>query len=241
MKTRITLLAAALTLGLSACNNQDPANDTTGLDVETTAVEQGPANARDADASTTDDAMTGAGQLADVDRQALMTVEAIDAHEIAASEDALAKNVEGDLRAYAETLRDDHTRNLDATRRLLDAGVPGEYAAQAARTPAVTGSTEASPPEDTHAGAHDERPADPGIAAMRQQHDAARKRLAALDGDAFAAAWLEAMVKGHEDALTKIDALLPTATHEGVGRHLRDTREAVAAHLDTARELQKAR
>src|SRR5690606_41187708 len=53
----------------------------------------------------------------------------VDRHEIAAAGDALSKNVEGGVRDYAQMLRDDHTRNLDATRRLMgDAAGAGDAA-----------------------------------------------------------------------------------------------------------------
>lgn len=247
MHIRITLLAAAMALGLSACNNQDPANDTTGQDVETTAVAQGVDSDRGDGAMRTDErTAAGADRLSAADRKALMTVEEIDRHEIAAAEDALGKTLEPDVRSYAETLRDDHTRNLAASRRLLSSGVAGAYAAGAVETPAVRGTTDADPAADTPATTTAERdaaqPADPGIAAMRAAHDAERARLAALGDDAFATAWVDAMVKGHEGALAKLDgALIQSATDEEVARHLRATRDAIAAHLETARGLQRAR
>ncbi|MET0328762.1 MAG: DUF4142 domain-containing protein, partial [Luteimonas sp.] len=229
MHIRITLLAAAMALGLSACNNQDPANDTTGQDVETTAVAQGVDSDRGDGAMRTDErTAAGADRLSAADRKALMTVEEIDRHEIAAAEDALRKTLEPDVRSYAETLRDDHTRNLAASRRMLSSGVAGAYAAGAVETPAVRGTTDADPAADTMEGRSETpttttaerdaaQPADPGIAAMRAAHDAERARLAALGDDAFATAWVDAMVKGHEDALATLDgALIQSATDEEV-------------------------
>src|SRR5690606_85960 len=167
---------------------------------------------------------------------------------IAAAGDALAKNVEGEVRGYAETLRDDHTRNLEATQRLMggagSAGDMGAHHAQntasgaaatpgapgAAGTPGATGDTMAGPV-----------PSDPEVAAMRQKHEAERQRLSALDGEAFASAWVDAMVKGHEEALAKLDnELIPGASDAGVRQHLQDTRAAISRHLDTARSLQSS-
>lgn len=254
MKHTTTLLAAAMALGLAACNNQDPANDTTGVSVDSTAVAHGTGADRDrGDMIGGTDGTTAAraNPLADNDRKALMAVEEVDRHEVAAAEDALAKNVEGEVRDYARTLRDDHTRNLEATRRLMGSGVTGRYAATAGRTPAVTGETTSDPagageadtggiaagaPAD--AGMH----ADAGLTAMRDRHEAERARLAALDGEAFATAWVDAMAKGHEEALAKLDEeLIPGAADDDVARHLRDTRSAIAEHLDTARALQADR
>ncbi|PBJ83965.1 hypothetical protein CMZ84_05705 [Lysobacteraceae bacterium NML93-0399] len=262
MKIRTTLIAAALTVALAACNNQDPANDTTGVNTETTAVEQGIGADRADTAGTTGQAgaagMTGAtgmdrdvpaaGQLADADRKALMTVEEVDRHEVAAAEDALAKNVEGEVRSYAETLRDDHSRNLEATRNLMAGGTTGSYATGAAATPAARGTTEPAAGsgaghDAAHGGAagtamRDGQPADAELRAMRDKHETERQRLAAMEGDAFAKAWVDAMAKGHQEALDKLDAMLPGVTDEDVANHLRETRKTVASHLETARELQ---
>lgn len=262
MNIRTTLIAAALTVALTACNNQDPANDATGVNTETTAVEQGIGADRADTVGTTgqvgETGMTGAtgmdrdvqaaGRLADADRKALMTVEEVDRHEVAAAEDALAKNVEGDVRSYAETLRDDHSRNLEATRNLMAGGATGTYATDAAATPAARGTTEPAAGSGAgHDAAHDGaagtamgdgQPADAELRAMRDKHETERQRLAAMDGDAFAKAWVDAMAKGHEEALAKIDAMLPGVTDEDVASHLRNTRETVAGHLETARELQ---
>lgn len=62
-------------------------------------------------------------------------------------------------------------------------------------------------------------------------------------GDAeFGPAYLAAMVKDHTEVLSLIDdQLLKTAADEGVKKHLADTREHVATHLEKAKQLAAAR
>ncbi|NYZ61586.1 DUF4142 domain-containing protein [Luteimonas deserti] len=254
----ITLLAATLALGLAACNNDNRADDaprtTAGGTAATTdgMTTDEPVTATGTPGMGTDG--TAAGQHAEGDRKALMAVEEVDRHEIAAAEDALAKNVEGDVRRYAETLRDDHTRNLDATRRLM--GAAGGNAGMGANPGATgagsmgagTGAAGAAPTGaagTTGAGAaaagatHGMHGGDAELTAMREKHEAERQRLSALEGQAFATAWVQAMVTGHEEALAKLDnELIPGASDEAVARHLRDTRTSIAGHLETARTLQ---
>lgn len=248
MKPTASLLAAALVLALAACNNQDPANDTTGLSVDSTVTAQGPDHAgRDADAGD-------AAGLAEGDRTALRSVAELDRHIAAAAETALGKNVGGDVRAFAEALRDTHTRNLVATRNLLDSGVTGSYAATAGDTAAVTGSSDPQAPRGDAAGALAPRterteadeeidlPLTAESRALRERYTTARTRMSALDGDAFTSAWLTAMVEDHEAALAELDdTSIPAAADEDVARHLQQTRTAIAEHLDTARALQTAR
>jgi putative membrane protein len=60
-------------------------------------------------------------------------------------------------------------------------------------------------------------------------------------GKAYAAAYIDAMVAGHQDALSMIDnKMLPAATSEPVKQHLTDTRKHVEAHLKRAQEIKKA-
>jgi putative membrane protein len=229
MNRPISLLAGALALALAACNSGHDANDANRRAMDDTAARTAtppdPNRPGEADAMRSADtaAMAGrdAGAVAQGDRKALMAVMEIDRHEIAAAEAALAKGVQGDLKSYAETLRTDHARNLEATTRLLDGHGTG------------VGTTGA---------ATNTMPDGPDQAAMRRKHEAERQRLDALDGDAFAAAWAESMVKGHEEALATLDdELIPAASGDAVRQHLTATRDAVARHLETARGLQGGR
>ena len=64
-------------------------------------------------------------------------------------------------------------------------------------------------------------------------------KLGAMNGDAFATAYVNAMVKGHTAVLKLIDdQLMKTAKSEEVKKFLTDTRAAVATHLEHAKKLQ---
>ncbi|MBA3647247.1 MAG: DUF4142 domain-containing protein [Chitinophagales bacterium] len=59
-----------------------------------------------------------------------------------------------------------------------------------------------------------------------------------LDGKDFETAYLDAMIKGHTEALDMIDnQLLKTAKNEALKQHITDTRQHVAMHLDQAKKL----
>lgn len=62
--------------------------------------------------------------------------------------------------------------------------------------------------------------------------------LVPLDGARFERGYIDAMVKGHADALAKIDNELLKAANETVKNHLTKTRAAVAEHLAKAKALQ---
>jgi putative membrane protein len=77
------------------------------------------------------------------------------------------------------------------------------------------------------------------VIALQEKGAAERAALAARDGSEFERAYIDAMVKGHAEALTRIDhRLLPAATDAAVRTHFTETRRHVAAHLARAREIQ---
>lgn len=73
------------------------------------------------------------------------------------------------------------------------------------------------------------------------QKDKGSAELASLDklsGDAYSKAYIDAMVKGHTEALAVLDnKLMPKATTQAVKDHLAATREHVAHHLERAESL----
>lgn len=76
------------------------------------------------------------------------------------------------------------------------------------------------------------------VKAMKTKTAAEREKLAAMSGDAFEAAYVDAMVKDHAEVLAKLDdKLIPNATNPAVKEHLTMTRKHVAMHLEEARRL----
>ncbi|RRN79043.1 DUF4142 domain-containing protein [Pseudoxanthomonas sp. SGD-10] len=75
--------------------------------------------------------------------------------------------------------------------------------------------------------------------AQRQKGEQERDTLDDLDGEAYRKAYVDAMVKGHTEALEALDQkLIPAAEREKVRQHLSLTRDHVAQHLEQARALQ---
>lgn len=66
------------------------------------------------------------------------------------------------------------------------------------------------------------------------------KKLDATDSKNFDAVYIDAMVKGHQQALKIIDdKLMPKASNQDLIAFLKSTREVVAHHLQMAQDVQK--
>lgn len=203
-----TLLAIALA-GLTACG-QDNNNDTDNqANLGDPAMSSTADPAAQPPGATMDTATTGAvgdaaGQETPDEAAALGVLNAINEHEIAASEQALSKNVTGEVADYARMMIEQHTENRTKTSALN----PDEQAQLAQ--------------------------------AQRQKSEQERATLDQQDGEAYTRAYVDAMVKGHTEALAMLDQqLIPAAQREEVRQHLTTTREHVARHLEEARALQE--
>ncbi|WP_372012495.1 DUF4142 domain-containing protein [Pseudoxanthomonas sp. 10H] len=206
---RKLLIAVAIAAGLAtltACGRRDEADvpDTAAADaagpVDPAAPPATPATTGTGEAAA--EAMPGMAQ----ERAALGVLNAINAHEIAAGQQALGKSVGGDVAAYAQMMIDQHTENRDKTSAFGPDGNAPDAQAQKAKG---------------------------------EQELAA---LGGLEGDAYAKAYVDAMVKGHTEALAALDGtIIPAATRPEVKAHLATTREHVAQHLDRAKALQGQR
>lgn len=83
------------------------------------------------------------------------------------------------------------------------------------------------------------QPADtPAVQSQKAKGEAELRALGDHRKD-YAKAYVDAMVKGHTEALATLDdKLIPEASAQPVRTHLSATREAVAAHLERAKALQ---
>ena len=62
--------------------------------------------------------------------------------------------------------------------------------------------------------------------------------LVSKDGKDFESAYVDAMIKGHTEAITMIDdKLLKQAKNEVLKTHLRETKQHITMHLDQAKKL----
>jgi putative membrane protein len=209
MKTKaIVLTAAALSVAMLTACGERPADD----------------NAVGADATTADapaaasanpDAMNPGGIMpadapagAMTESDALGVVVAVNEHEIAAAEQARDKKVAAPVREYADMMHKEHTTNLEQTRALEGS----------------SGVTIGTGPE---------------VASLRTQKETARNEMANLEGNEYERAYIDAMVRDHQEVLTMLDQrLIPAAQNAAIKQHLQMTRDAVAKHLERARELQ---
>lgn len=80
------------------------------------------------------------------------------------------------------------------------------------------------------------------VDALKKKGAGELATLIPMDGKDFETGYLDAMIKGHTEALAMIDnQLLKTAKNEALKKHLAETRGHVAMHLDQAKKLKEAK
>lgn len=167
-----------------------------------------PADAAAVDAAAPAPMPADTATAAMTEGDALGMVVVVNEHEIAAAEAARAKKIGEPVRKYADMMHTEHSANLEQVRAL-----------------------EASSGVAASMGAD--------ATAMRTQKETERNEMAKLDGNEFERAYVDAMVRDHDAVLMMLDQkLIPAAQNAAVKQHLQMTRDAVAKHLEQARELQ---
>lgn len=247
MNNKIAVTTLAVALGLAACADNDTAETAAVPPTTDPAATTTPADP----VTTTGTAPSDMGDMSGVnpttqEREALATLNAVNEHEVAAGNQALSKNVSGEAADYARRMVEEHTRNRDMTARLTGnmAGTTGTGAGMAGTDTGAMGAT-----GTTGTGTTDTSGVSTGMNAdqdsamaveQRAKGEADLERLSKLDGDEYRRAYIEAMVNDHTAALAMLDdKLIPAATTPQVQEHLRQTREAIAAHLEEAQRLHK--
>lgn len=76
------------------------------------------------------------------------------------------------------------------------------------------------------------------VLAYKAKGEAEMERLAQLDGEAYADAYVDAMVTGHTEALEMLEARLEGITDQAFGEHLSSTRDTIERHLEMGKALQ---
>lgn len=143
------------------------------------------------------------------DAEVLSFVFAVDLNEILAAEQAETKKIGQPVMDYAKMLHAEHGANADKTLKL--------------------GHEINVTPSDTKA-----------VDALRVKGAGELAALVPLDGKDFESAYLDGMVKGHNEVLAMIDdKLLKEAKNETLKKHLTDTRQHVAMHLEQAKRLKE--
>lgn len=77
----------------------------------------------------------------------------------------------------------------------------------------------------------------PAAEALQARHAGELAAIVPLEGEAFARAFLDLMIKAHADALQLVDRNLKAARNERLKAHLTETRRMLADHLQEAKRL----
>jgi predicted outer membrane protein len=142
------------------------------------------------------------------DAEILSLILAVDTNEIVAALEAGKKKLAQPIADYAKMLHTEHGKNVADT---IKVGIKIDV------TPIDTEKTN----------------------TLRKKGAGELAMIAPLEGEEFGAKYVEAMVKGHGEVLALIDdELLPSAQNDAVKKHLSETREHVAMHLEKGRALQ---
>lgn len=216
-RARIPLAAAVvLVLGLVACDRRDVEDDATVTPAEPTATREAGTPPADADRDVDAPIATNAPEPPDA------------AAEMPAGS---AATTQADALAMLMTV-DEH--EIAAADQALGKNVTGAVRdfAQMMKTDHGKNLTDTT----KLGGAASTAPA---VKTLKDKGDADLRALDAQSGKAYEKAYIEAMVKGHTDALAMIDnTLLPAATDANIRQHFTTTRAAVARHLEKAKEVQ---
>ncbi len=145
---------------------------------------------------------------ASADAEVLSLILAVDTNEVVAAMEAGKKKLPQAVADYAKMLHTEHGKNAGDTMKL---GLKIDV------TPMDTEKTN----------------------ALRKKGAGELAMIAPLEGEEFAAKYVDAMVKGHTEVLAMIDGeLMKSAENEALKKHLSETREHVAMHLEQGKKLQ---
>lgn len=217
MKTSLFTLTL-LSLAIASGCNRDRADDATAMADTTPATD----TSAPADAAVTTDASADAAPADGMDSMPQDEATSGAAGDVAQTGDPLALGLLGAVNEH----------EIAAARQAQDKGVTGDVLDYAKMMEKEHGDNLA---KTRSLGTLSDAP---DVQAMK---DKGAKELQALDaasGKAYEKAYIDAMVKGHQEALDAIDAkMMPAATTDAVKQHLTETRTHVSAHLDKAKAI----
>lgn len=75
------------------------------------------------------------------------------------------------------------------------------------------------------------------VILLEQKGDKELSALKSLNNQQFEVVYIDSMIKGHEDALNKINNAMAQTQNPALKKHLSMTRDAVASHLQMARMI----
>lgn len=219
---RVLPLAGVLALA-AACDRRDTEDDTTRTAADTeidraAGAEAPPAPGPEASPGT------------DAEVAATVSPEPPDAGETGAPGTPAAALSQADALALLVAINEHEIAAADQALRKNVTGAVRQFAdmMRVDHTRNLTDTTKLGGAASTH----------PTVTGQKRKGEAELRTLDAQTGNAYEKAYMDAMVKGHEEALGAIDnAMLPAATDDRVRQHFTATRTAVANHLERARQV----
>lgn len=176
-----------------------------------TGADPGTAVIAGAPKRATDEAVGTSGSGGGADGEVLATVLAVDMNEVLAAAEAGKEKLSPEVMAFAKMLHTEHGAHLGESIKL--------------------GQTIGVTPLDT-----------PAVDALKVKGAGVLLTLIPKDGGDFEADYLDALIKGHTETLATIDNdLMKKAGAPQLQAHLKATREAVAGHLEKAKQLKDSR
>ncbi|MFN7117887.1 MAG: DUF4142 domain-containing protein [Saprospiraceae bacterium] len=235
MKTHSNLLSILMIAGLlilNSCNSRNNDGNTNTDGGDTTSM-QGDNTATDTGTGMDD----AAGKLSG-DAEVLAMVMTVDMNEINAAAEARRKKLSQPVMEYANMMHTEHTRNLEKG-RTLSQSLNGTGTTGNAGNAGNTGNTATT--DDTGTNDISNMPGGNTEAVRNLQEKGANmlSTLTPLTGKDFERAYMDAMVRDHQEALNMLDnQLIPAAQNEALRNHLTETRQHVSMHLERARAIQ---
>ena len=218
LDTRALLLPLALACALAACNKADPPPETADATTPDTAIS--PPDPNDMSSASGGDTTAGAAvqtmpadpTMPDAGTGAPNQAEAL----------ALLSAINEHEIAAAEQAR---SKGVDGEVLAYADLMHSEHSKNLTQTRALDPAAEENSPRVTQ---------------QKEKGKAELDALATHEGDAYEKAYIDAMVKGHQEALNMLDTqLIPAAQGDAVRQHLTTTRQHVATHLEKAKALQQ--
>ena len=216
-------LVLAIALAAVACDPRDPSDPTPERSANDVAGTSDPAAQDRADRLDRETPPPGAGPMADVRVDAAPTVDARAQGAALSQDQALALLVAIDEHEIA-VARQAHSKNVDGEVNRYAQMMIDDHTRNLDETRALGASAAAGSAQ---------------LDSLRAKGETELERLGNIPDQDYEAAYVDAMVKGHTDALDMLDRMLiPATTDDTVRSHLSATRDRVAEHLQQARELQ---
>ena len=219
---------AGVAIGMVACGgSDDTATDSANVAAGEVARADSAATATPPAPSTpTTPAPTG---ITGGDPEIVQFMAVVDAGEVEAGRVAQRQARHAQVKTFARTLVNEHTRSLRQTRQLArTANIPLDTTMLSTATGTAGATASATTPPLT------------GVAGqIHTTHQQTMQRLQNLQGADFDSAFMNAQVAGHEQVLTILQQAQTQAQDSSLKQRLTQATQSVQQHLERARQVQQ--